>query len=500
MARLLAEIQAGAGTARARVEGGDKSGKAELELETAVAWGDRLLPTVPTRAQGRLLAHGFRLETLNPALVRYLNEVGGRLDADLRVHLERGKTALSGEASVRDGVVQVPAIGERFTDVNATVRIEGDRVLIRDASARGPTGRLTARAAARLDGLELVSAEAHVAIKQREKVPVTLEGAAVGDAWGRVAVLYRNTGGATEIRVDVPSLHVELAEQGDLEVQSLDEVESIRIGARRDDGTFTSVPVQPLEPGGEEEDSESSSPTRIRVRLGQNVEIERGRALKVKLGGELLMTSDGESRMTGRLELRGGTLDVQGKLFEIERGLVTFGGDPSNPTITATARWDSPVGYAVYAEYRGDVRNGKITLHSEPPLNQDEIASLLLFGDPEGSVGTGSGDTNSAATAVGVAGDTAAKGINHALSDLTRLDVAARVDTSTGVARPELVVQVAPRVAARITRAVGEPQAGQPPDRTFLTVEFRFTRSWSVSGVVGDHGGSGVDVIWRRRY
>jgi translocation and assembly module TamB len=204
--------------------------------------------------------------------------------------------------------------------------------------------------------------------------------------------------------------------------------------------------------------------------------------------------------VTGRLELRGGTLDVQGKLFDIERGLVTFSGDAANPTITATARWDSPLGYTVYAEYSGDVDNGKITLRSEPPLNQDEIASLLLFGDPEGSIGTGSGDTNSAATAVGVAGDTAAKGLNRALSDLTELDVAARVDTSTGTARPELVVQLSPRLAARVTRAVGEPQNGQPPDRTFLTFDFRFTRSWSVSAVVGDHGGSGMDLIWRRRY
>jgi translocation and assembly module TamB len=222
--------------------------------------------------------------------------------------------------------------------------------------------------------------------------------------------------------------------------------------------------------------------------------------LEVKLGGELLMTNDGESRMTGRLEVRGGKLDVQGKLFDIERGVITFAGDAANPTITATARWDSPAGYTLYADYSGDVENGKITLRAEPPLNQDEIASLLMFGDPEGSMGSGSGETNSAATAVGVAGDTAAKGINQALSDLTRLDVAARVDTSTGTARPELVVQISPRLTARVTRAVGEPQAGQPPDRTFLTVEFRFTRSWSVSGVVGDHGGSGMDVIWRRRY
>ena len=499
MERLRAEIGARAGRVRVHVEGGDRTGNAEVDLETGVTWGARLVPSVPTRAEGRLVARSFRIDTLSPALKEVLNEVGGRLDADLRVKLEPGNTELSGQASVRDGVIQVPAVGQRFTDVTARVRIEGDRVLLRDASARGPTGRLTARAAARLDGLELVTAEAHVAIKEREKIPVTFEGAAVGDAWGRVAVLYRSKEAADEIRVDLRSLHVELAEEGDLEVQSLEEVESIRIGARLADGTFTSLPVQPLEAGGDE-GSESSTPMKVRIRLGPDVELARGRMLKVKLGGEILMTSNGESKVTGRLELRGGTLDVQGKIFEIERGLVTFAGDASNPTITATARWDSPIGYTVYAEYTGDVKNGKIRLHSEPPLNQDEIASLLMFGDPEGSVGTGSGDTNSAATAVGVAGGTAAKGINRALTDLTRLDVAARVDTSTGTARPELVVQLSPRVAAKVTRAVGEPQAGQPPDRTFFTVDFRLTRSWSVSAVVGDHGGSGMDVIWRRRY
>ena len=281
-------------------------------------------------------------------------------------------------------------------------------------------------------------------------------------------------------------------------MQPLDEVEGIRIGARLTDGTFTTIPIQPLELG--KADAESASKMRVRLRL-KDVEIKRGQQLQVKLGGELLMTNeDGESRMQGRLELRSGKLDVQGKLFDVERGLVTFSGDPSNPNVAATARWDSPLGYSVYAEYSGDIENGKITLRSEPPLNQDQIASLLMFGDPEGSVGAGSGDSNSAATAVGVAGDTAARGINKALSDLTELDVAARIDTSTGTSRPELVVQLSPRVSAKVTRAIGEPQAGQPPDLTFFTVEFRFTRSWSVSAVVGDHGGSGMDLIWRRRY
>jgi hypothetical protein len=38
-----------------------------------------------------------------------------------------------------------------------------------------------------------------------------------------------------------------------------------------------------------------------------------------------------------------------------------------------------------------------------------------------------------------VAGDTATKGFNRVMSDFTNLDVSARIDTSTGSARPELV-------------------------------------------------------------
>ena len=151
----------------------------------------------------------------------------------------------------------------------------------------------------------------------------------------------------------------------------------------------------------------------------------------------------------------------------------------------------------MYADYIGDVQNGRIKLHAEPPLTQDEIASLLLFGSPDGGGGS---DPNAATLAVGVAGDTATKGLNQVLDDFTNLDVSARVDTTTGSARPELVFQVSPRGSAKVTRAVGAPAAGESPDRTFLTLELRLRRAWALSAIFGDHGASALDLIWRRRY
>jgi len=284
------------------------------------------------------------------------------------------------------------------------------------------------------------------------------------------------------------------------DVQGLDVPDDIRVGVQRADGTFITLPTQPLSPGSESAaEQAASAPLRIRVRLGQDVVVERGTTAKVQLGGELQVEIGAQTAVNGRIEVRGGKLDVSGKTFDIERGVVAFDGDdPGNPTITATARWDAPE-YTVYADYVGDVKNGRIRLRSEPPLTPSEIANLLLFGSAEGSA-VSNGDPNTAALAVGLAGDTAAKGLNQVLDDFTKLDVSARVDTTTGSARPEIVFQVSPRVSARVTRAIGAPVAGQAEDRTFLTLELRLKRAWALSAVFGDHGGSALDLIWRRRY
>jgi translocation and assembly module TamB len=379
--------------------------------------------------------------------------------------------------------------------------VENDQFKLEELRARGTTGRLSVTGAAKLDGFELRGADARVIIQEHESVPLTLEGAAIGDAWGTIDAKYVSPAqGERTLDVNVPQFHIVTPETAGGSLQSLDANKEVRVGVHRSDGKFVALPLQPLEPSGpSEQAAEAVHPLRITVKLGSNVTVQRDRTANVTLTGQLAILVARETQVNGRIELRGGKLDVQGKTFEIERGVITFDGpDPSNPTITATARWDAP-GYTIYAEYLGDVQNGRIRLRSEPPLTDSEIATLLLFGSPDGSPG-GSGDSSSAALAVGVAGDTAAKGLNQALDDFTNLDVSARIDTTTGSARPELVFQVSRRVSAKVTRAVGAPPVGQSPDRTFLTLELRLKRSWALSAMFGDRGASALDLIWRRRY
>ncbi|HEY3667402.1 MAG TPA: translocation/assembly module TamB domain-containing protein, partial [Polyangiaceae bacterium] len=247
--------------------------------------------------------------------------------------------------------------------------------------------------------------------------------------------------------------------------------------------------------------SKNDNPMVVEVQIG-TVELERGDMLKAQAGGKLHIVMGDPMTMTGQIDLKGGKLDVSGKQFEIESGTITFSGEPSNPTIVATARWDSPdeEKHRVYADFTGTAAKGKITLRSEPPLTQDQILSLLLTGSPDGSLGGSSGGGSNAATAVGAVGGSATQGLNKVLSGISNLDVSTRIDTSTGSARPELVIQISPRVSAQITRALGEPAPGQPPDLTFLTFDFRVLRNWSLAALVGDRGESGLDLVWRKRY
>jgi autotransporter translocation and assembly factor TamB len=141
-------------------------------------------------------------------------------------------------------------------------------------------------------------------------------------------------------------------------------------------------------------------------------------------------------------------------------------------------------------------------LRSEPALSDNEILALLLFGSPEGMLGSGrAGDGGKAAAATSLGGGVATQGLNKALSGLTDADVSTRIDTSDSTGpRPEVAVQVSARVTAAVGYKVADPAPGKAPDRTLFTVDFRLSRRWSLATTFGDRGSSVLELLWRYRY
>ncbi len=447
------------------------------------------------RLRARLRAKQFQLKSLAPLASGAVSGLEGFLNADVSGELSRDDPKLRGRVEISRGAAQLPALGQTLHSIEARVKLAQNRILLSRFDARGLTGRLRARGSATLDGLALHSAQASVDIPERDKIPLTVRGVTLGDAWGRASVEYRQRGERRQrLDVDVARFHLELPDVSPPGVQSLEPAAHVEVGHRTRAGKFVDIPLQPIEP------EPTGGPERwlIAVKLG-DVEVRKGPGIAIGLEGELKARIGRRTRLEGQIDLTGGTIDVRGKEFKIERGSITFDrSEVDHGVVTATARWDSPAEYTVYAEYSGTVAEGQLRLRSEPPLTQDEILGLVMFGTPGGTFGARKQDE--AATAVGLAGGTVAKGLNRALSDFSSLDLSTRVDTSTGEARPELVLQVTPSVTARVTQAIGEAPPGQSPDRTFLTVDLRLFTRWSLSAQVGDEGGSSLDLIWRHRY
>lgn len=450
-----------------------------------------------TRLRARVTADEFDLRTLQPFLAGTVNGLDGSLYADVSGTLSADAPNLRGRIAITGGEAQLPALGQLLRDIEARVELSPSGAELVSLEARAMTGKLTASGRARLEGLTPTSAHAELEIEEEEKVPLSLQGVMIGDVWGRTTVDFASTGADNpELRVNVEELHLALPEVTRAGVQNLEPAEAIEAGFARPGDGFVTIPLQPVRRG---EDDEPGDPTLVSVALG-SVTVHKGPDIEIRLGGHLRIHAGEETLLDGRIDVAGGELDVSGKQFIVESGTISFDRSVAEEGIVvARARWQSPTDYVVYAEYSGTLEKGQLALRSEPPLSEDEILSLLMFGTPDGSFGGSTGGSQ-AATAVGVAGGSVAKGLNRALANISDLDIHARVNTSSGEARPEVVVQLTRRITGRVTQAIGEPVPGQSPDRTFFTLDFRLFRRWSLSAQVGDEGGSSLDLIWRRRY
>ncbi len=494
--------------ARADFDEGDGSGS--LAARAGVVWGERVAPGFdPAQpAEVSLRASRLRLGVLGPFLQGVVEDLDGRLDADARIALAPGREAeLGGSATLSDGQVALAPLGQELRAVRGKVTFEpGGVVRLADLSAAGTGGRLSGSAVAHLAGTRLVDAEAQVRIAKKEAMPLSIEGTEVGTVYGEVDAKTRTSpdGRTTNLSLEVPSWQVELPEAMSHGVQELGAPpEGVHVGVYVGPGRFVELAIDGSQaPGASDQGTDGGAPLVADVHLGDDVSIRRGTDLKVDLGGTVTAKTGKQTTVTGEIHLKRGTLDVQGKTFDIQSGTVTFVGDPSNPLVRVTAAWPAPDGTRVFADYLGPLKTGKVTLRSEPPRPKNEILALVLFGVADGSASTPySTPQPDAATKAGTTvGGFATGGLSKGLDKLTGMDVTAKIDSSQANPRPEVEVQIARDISLQLAFVLGTPPPGTNPDTTYATIDWRFLRSWSLETTFGNLGSSIADLVWQHRY
>jgi translocation and assembly module TamB len=515
-------VTAGGHVAEATLRIDQPDGSVEARLQGASTWGASLAPTLagsqPLAVS--LSAKSFRVNALQPLVSSALDELDGRLDGDLHLELDPStrSTRLSGTLALQEGALEASGGGGQLHDLSAHVTLSPDGTITLDrASGAGSAGRFQATGSAHLDGGHLRGAKAVLLIPDRSPIPLDVGGSDLGDVDGRFEVTADEQDGTIQVAVGVPSMRLALPEASSSQAQALGPMADVRLGAHRGNReNFVLVPLDPpsrtkavaemqgrrSEAGGDSSEAggESSAPLTVTTDLA-DARVTRGRDLKVDLTGRVTAKIRDPVEVSGQIRLQpGGSLQVQGKAFSIDGGTISFTGDPSNPEVVVKASWTAPDGTVVHASFAGPLKTGKVSLSSEPPLSREEIVEVILFGTSGGRQAQTPAETASA-TAVGTVGGEVAQPINHALSRLGLGAVTARVDTSNSSnPRPEVEVQIARDISVQVGVVLGQPPPGVNPDRTLLTLNWRFLRKWSLSSTVGDAGTTIFDVLWQKRY
>jgi translocation and assembly module TamB len=410
---------------------------------------------------------------------------------------------MDGSVRLTGGVLEVPALGERLHDVNATVSMGPWGTLRFDGiTASGSAGRLNASAKVLLDGMSFRSASADVDIPRDKRMQLSIEGVSLGEASGsfHADAAMSPDQRVLDVTVTVPQLDMRLPHSTGRSLQSLEPAANVVIGRVEPGGGFVVLPMQapqkPRAPG--------SIAVRVTAHLNGDVRIRRDSTLDVELTGTPVLDVDDTTRVTGTLHLTRGFVDVFGKRFVIDpTSTLSFTGDPDNPQLVVTASFDAPNGTRIFADAIGPSKKLKFKLRSEPPRSEDQLLGLLLFGSEEGLAGAPPPNQQPDPTqhAAGVASGPVTEAVNKALAGITSLDVTARLDTSQAAnPRPELEVRLTNEVLARVTVQTGMPAPGEPPDRTLVTVNWRFKPRWSLESTVGDEGSTFIDLLWHHRY
>src|SRR5688572_10518582 len=112
--------------------------------------------------------------------------------------------------------------------------------------------------------------------------------------------------------------------------------------------------------------------------------------INVTVGGDVRMRKapGATTAITGVVNTVRGTYDFQGRRFEVERdGVIRFlGTEDINPLIDISATRDIS-GVVARVHIRGTLREPTLTLTSDPPLDEADILSLVIFNRPINQIG-----------------------------------------------------------------------------------------------------------------
>ncbi|MEO7192328.1 MAG: translocation/assembly module TamB domain-containing protein [Vicinamibacterales bacterium] len=461
------------------------------------------------------------------AFTTQIEKVQGTAGLDLRVTGPLAGPTVAGPITIANGGFLVSATGVMYQNLNAAVDFDGRRAAIRQFALTDDDGhslRMTGAAdviaenGARQLDLSIQSDAIHVLEGELGDVEVSAD-ARIGGTLAAPQVtgqLVVNRG-----RIEVDQLLRQLGAASTAPVEAEPDP-ALQTALAQPAAATTPAPGPPPAPAesaipAPDQGLFSNATLHVNLVMPDDV-VLRGRNLKTGAGGvglgdmnltvggtlELRKDAGATPIVIGAVEVIRGFYEFQGRRFQVTRGssLRFRGVQPLNPSLDVTGEREVS-GIMARVRVTGTARQPALQLTSQPPLDEGDVLSLIVFNQPVNQLGEGE-----QVTLLERAGDLAAGALATTLSDsLGRaLDVdlfEIRAPSSGQAGEVSVGNQVNERLFIAFRQQFGASEGTQ------LSFEYRLTEALRLLTTVGQGGSrtgasrteaAGLDLVYLIRY
>jgi translocation and assembly module TamB len=466
----------------------------KLRVSFAVAWdpglGAARGPLRDAPVEAALVAESLDLGFLPAAAPGVVRAAGGTLSADLRATGPLGRPSPRGTLRVKDGRLAVAELGE-WTRITVDASLAEDAVELSRLEVHRGAGRVGLTGSVRgLRGPAPAALEAHLV---SEGFTLARYGMDVATVDLRADATGRWDGSTLGVDVLVPKGLVRLPSRQPRELQTLEPRKDIVVGRAAERKRRTKP-----QPGPAPSAADRPLGVKARVRVDRNLFVRSDDPrvdVELKADVEYERTG-GEDYAQGFVEvIRGSVEPLAGRTFQLERGRVQFtGGPPGASMLDVQARYDNPAA-VVTVNVQGPTGKPEIQLHSEPPMDDAQIAMLIATGRLELKAGSGGVGT--------LTGEEAGKAALAALATQAFKDLVANKLPLDTVALESGALRAGKYVTDKIyvgytRRFDADPQRGENADE--VRVEYQITPRWTFESRYGNAQSGGASLIWSRQY
>jgi translocation and assembly module TamB len=403
-----------------------------------------------------------------------VTQVGGTLEADVRIIGSGNDPHVVGFLEVRDGAFAVPRLGTSYSGLDTRIDLEPDVVRVRRFEILDENGeQLAVAGQLAVHERQIGAVDFTLESQNFEIIDNELGDLGVGTALKVTGELTRPTLEG-DIRVAAGRLEIDRILRLFYDPYSIEALPEVVSAARASEGAGSAQDAtrQALARAGQagqigkgvaaggavsapaaKEPGASASvfsnvALDVRVRIPDNL-VARGRRLRpggptraamgdinITLGGDLNVrkAAGGPVTVAGTINTVRGTYQFQGRQFEIARnGTLRFtGGADFDPVLDLTATRQIPdTGVEARVRITGSLQSPALALTSTPPLEESDVLALIVFNRPINELGTGE-RASLAATAGGIATGFLAAPLGESIGRALDLDLFEITTSSEG--------------------------------------------------------------------